>query len=322
MRLQNFIFAKILKSTIMEDMFKSKKGVPVWVQISFLLLWVGGIASLSALGAGDSSADASLSSLMTPSIIRLLIVFQAILVFFLPIVFFIFLLRQSGLSFLTLGKKPTLRWILFGVLAMLACFPLVSWTGEINSLIKLPIAFSGLENWMKSMENQSSNTSEILLNDKSVLGLILNLLTIAFTAAFSEELFFRALLQQTLTKTKLNYHIGIWIAAFVFSAIHMQFYGFFPRLLLGAVLGYLFYYTGSIWVSIIAHFLNNAFVVVLGFFSGDNVNLNPLEKSKDELDVSFGWPLALMSFVLIFCLFFIMNKNFKKEQSDEMASQV
>ncbi|MFN6036903.1 MAG: lysostaphin resistance A-like protein, partial [Bacteroidota bacterium] len=291
-----------MKSNFMEELIKIKKGAPVWLQLSFLLIWISGVALLSCLGGDTSVDDARLSGIMTPGLIRFMIVVQAVIVFFLPIIFFIFLLRQSGFPFLTLGKKPKFSWLLFGVFCMASSFPFVSWIGEINSEMHLPSVFSGMEKWMRSMETQSSKTSEILLNDKSFIGLILNLFTIAFTAAFSEELFFRATLQRTLTETRLNYHVGIWITAIIFSAIHMQFFGFFPRLFLGAVLGYLFYYTENIWVSIIAHFLNNGFVVVLGYLSSTDVHLNPLEKGKEDLDISFGWPLAILSFLVVLSL--------------------
>ena len=297
----------------MEEMMKSKKGVPVWAQLLFLIIWIGGVASLSSLGGGNDAESASIDAIMTPGLIRVLIVFQAVLVFFLPIVFFIFLLRQSGISFLTLGVRPRIVWVLLGVGAIFCSLPFVSWLGEVNSAIKLPESFSGMERWMKSMETQSSKTSEILLNDKSFSGLIFNLLTIAFTAAFSEELFFRAVLQRTITETKINFHFGVWFAAVVFSAIHMQFYGFFPRLILGAILGYLFYFTGSIWISIIAHFINNAFVVVLGFLSDTGVNLNPLEKVKDEPDFIMSWPLVTLSFISVIGIIFYLQKITKQK---------
>ena len=313
----------------MEEKIKDIKGYISGVKIVFLLAWISLIGLLSALGGDTSGQDAALSSLMTPSVIRLLILFQAVLVFFLPIAIFIFMdsivalfikpssnnsnltptsNKKSGLSLLTLGKSPRPVWVILGVLCMAASFPFVSWIGEMNAEMHLPAALSGIEKWMKAMETQSSKTSEILLNDRSYIGLILNLFTIAFVAAFSEELFFRAALQRTLTDTRINYHLGIWIAAFVFSAIHMQFFGFFPRLILGAILGYLFYFTENIWVSILAHFLNNGFVVVLGFFSKTEVSLNPLEKGKEDFDVSFGWPFAVISLIVVISLFVLLRK--------------
>jgi membrane protease YdiL (CAAX protease family) len=86
-------------------------------------------------------------------------------------------------------------------------------------------------------------------------------------------------------------------------------------LILGAILGYLFYFTGSIWISIIAHFVNNAVVVIMGFFSSEKINLNPLEKGKDEWEISFGWPLAMLSLILIFGVFYYLKKLGDKKNS-------
>src|SRR6185437_15872902 len=101
----------------------------------------------------------------------------------------------------------------------------------------------------------------------SIGGLIINLLVMAFMAALSEEIFFRGLLQQMLIKNKINAHVAIVITAILFSAFHLQFFGFIPRM----VLGYLYYITQNLWVSIIAHFCNNAFAVVAMHFYNQDV---------------------------------------------------
>jgi uncharacterized protein len=154
------------------------------------------------------------------------------------------------------------------------------------------------------------------LRDKTPMGLIGNLFTIAFLAAFVEELFFRGMLQQTLTEAKLNHHIAIWITAAVFSAIHIQFYGFLPRMFLGAILGYLFFYTGSIWVSIAAHFVNNALVVLVGYFS-DNVKLNPLENGGDEIGMKISPALAALSFMLVLGVIILLSRMKKNADTTD-----
>ena len=60
-----------------------------------------------------------------------------------------------------------------------------------------------------------------------------------------------------------NIHLSIWASAIIFSAIHFQFYGFIPRLLLGALFGYLYYWSGNLLIPMFAHFVNNAFGVIM-----------------------------------------------------------
>jgi membrane protease YdiL (CAAX protease family) len=92
--------------------------------------------------------------------------------------------------------------------------------------------------------------------------LLIALVIIAVLPAIGEELVFRGLIQNELFRGTKNIHVSIWIAAFLFSAIHIQFFGFVPRLLLGALFGYLYYWSGNLSLAILAHFVNNAVSVV------------------------------------------------------------
>ena len=108
--------------------------------------------------------------------------------------------------------------------------------------------------------------TEIFLIMESPADLLLNLFVIGFIAALSEEVFFRGALQRVLIEWTGSVHKGVWIAAVIFSAIHLQFYGFFPRMVLGAMLGYMFVWSGSLWIPIFAHFINNAVGVLLNYY--------------------------------------------------------
>jgi membrane protease YdiL (CAAX protease family) len=116
------------------------------------------------------------------------------------------------------------------------------------------------------MEESAKVLTERFLNTSSVGMMLVNLLVMALLPAVCEEMMFRGWLQRVLGKS-VNYHTAIWVSAFVFSAIHFQFYGFIPRMLIGAALGYLYYYTGSLWAPIVAHFTNNAAAVVTAFLT-------------------------------------------------------
>ena len=133
---------------------------------------------------------------------------------------------------------------------------------------------------------------------------------IAGLAALGEELLFRSLLQTSLIKICKNAHIGIIIASVIFSFIHFEFYGFLPRLVLGLLLGYMFYFSGSIWVPMLMHFLNNGTVVVLYFLNNKgitNIDLETFGKTST--------PILIASIIAMIALFYCSIKFYKKENS-------
>lgn len=122
---------------------------------------------------------------------------------------------------------------------------------------------SWLESQLKPSEELAEKLSHIFLSEASNVSLWVLVFSMAVVPAICEELVFRGILQPLFSRMTKNIHLGIWISAFIFSVIHMQFYGFLPRLLLGAVLGYLVIWSGSLWPAIFAHFVNNALAVVM-----------------------------------------------------------
>lgn len=174
-----------------------------------------------------------------------------------------------------------------------------------NSLIHFPDSLSSVEQWMRDTEDINARVTEILLDTSSVSGLLSGIFVIGVLAGIGEEFLFRGTLQRILTNGGLG-QWGIWIAAFIFSAVHLQFYGFVPRLLLGAFFGYLFYTTGSIWPGVFAHVWNNSMVVITAWYA--NVTGVKFE-NIDELGVSTqGFPvlasLSLVAVVLFFVYFY------------------
>ena len=147
--------------------------------------------------------------------------------------------------------------------ASLVLLPCINLTHYYNKMLRLPSWLSGVEKWITEMETAAEKAMELMLQTNSVGGLLINILIVAALAALSEELLFRGLLFRWLQNSISNYHWVIWIIAILFSAIHLQFYGFVPRLLLGAYLGYLLVWTGSLWAPILAHFVNNLMGVLL-----------------------------------------------------------
>lgn len=182
--------------------------------------------------------------------------------------------RVSVARFLRLDARPEAVTVVMGVVAMLLMQPLSTYTAYVNEQWALPECLRGMEEWMRGMEDTATEETLRLLDFKGGQSLWLVLLGVAVVPAVTEELLFRGAIQPLLT-SRVGAHAGVWLTAAIFSAFHFQFFGFLPRMLLGALLGYLFVYSGSMWVNMVAHLVNNAAVVVYVYvaivFGGEDV---------------------------------------------------
>ena len=144
-----------------------------------------------------------------------------------------------------------------GLIFPVAMSPLSEW----NANLSFPDFMSGFERWAKEEEDRLAKITSLITAIDSVPELLLGILVIALLPAIGEELVFRGMIQQELWRGSRNIHLAIWTSAFIFSAIHVQFFGFIPRLLLGALFGYLYYWSGNLLIPMFSHFFNNAFAV-------------------------------------------------------------
>ena len=174
--------------------------------------------------------------------------------------------REDPIEKMLLKKGLTLKQGVIAILFAVAALPMISLLAEWNKGMELPQFLASIEEMMREMEESSKVLTERFLNTTSEWMLFVNLLVMALLPAVCEEMMFRGWLQRALGQS-VDYHTAIWVSAIVFSAIHFQFYGFVPRMVIGAALGYLYYYTGSLWAPIVAHFTNNAAAVVTAFLS-------------------------------------------------------
>jgi membrane protease YdiL (CAAX protease family) len=167
----------------------------------------------------------------------------------------------------TLKKTGTLPSLLIAGFVALTALPLVSFTGYLNSQLVLPDFLSGLQDWIEAREEVSQGLILQFLQQSEPIDLVINLVMIAIIPAIGEELFFRGFLQRVF-QSRYSAHVSIWLAAAIFSAIHLQFLGFVPRMLLGALFGYLVFWSGSVWPAIVAHAINNGTAVVISYMYG------------------------------------------------------
>lgn len=215
--------------------------------------------------------------MQSPSFLRLSQTIAAVCVFLLPSFIYAYLFHDGGIKYFSSDKHISFTIALSVIVLMIVVQPAVNIIGHYNQQMILPDFMASVEEWMRGKEKSTEEILNLCFRDKGVGSFIANLLVIAVLAGIVEEFFFRGCLQKIIEKIVVNKHAAVWIAAFIFSAIHLQFYGFFPRLLLGALLGYLFVWSGSIWLPVLAHVLNNALVVVFTHIYIDTPQYNDFQ---------------------------------------------
>ena len=215
--------------------------------------------------------------------------------------------KVSPLEALEARNLPQLKFIAITLLIYIVAIPALNQIVYWNQEMSLPEFMSGFEKWCREMEEQAEQLTMGLLSSTDLFPTIVNILLIGVLTGIGEEFFFRGGLQRMLRWCDVNPHTSIWIAATVFSAMHFQFFGFIPRLLLGAFFGYMYWWTGNIWVNSFAHALNNSLVIVSSWC----INKGYLSEEFDMYGVSAdGIPLfAIISAISVALIIFILRKN-------------
>ena len=212
-----------------------------------------------------------------------------------PIVYYFITRKEHQMQELGIRKLSPPWWlILIGVALMFVSIPFSTSLTTWNESMSFGGVFAKLEDYMKMLEDAAQAATEKMLNVDTIGGLLFNLVVIALIPAIGEELTFRGVLQQSLTR-KMNPHVAIIISAAIFSFIHFQFYGFLPRMFLGILMGYMFYITNSLWTSMLMHFVNNGSAVVLYYLSNKGV----IEDAEHFGETSNVWIIVASAAVTI-----------------------
>ena len=236
--------------------------------------------------------------------------------FILPPIFLAILFDGRPARYLQLSSKPKIMSFLILGLLMLATIPIINWLSEINSHLALPSFLSSVEKWMKSSEEQAAKLTDVFLNLNSFGELLFALFMIALIPAIGEEFLFRGLLQKLLTQWMKNNHVAIFTTAALFSAMHMQFYGFVPRMFLGVILGYSVLWSGSLWISITGHFINNALAVTFTYLAKhDKISFDPDKLGSD----SSQWYALVISIIISGILVLWLKKTGSNHKSVEVT---
>jgi len=176
---------------------------------------------------------------------------------------------------------------------------------EWNANLELPEALSGFEQWARALEDAADRLTQFMTAFSSPGQFVVAMLVVAVFAGFAEELVFRGMLQPLFHRASGNIHVAIWLSAVLFSALHMQFFGFVPRVLLGVLFGYLYAWSGNLLVPMVAHFVNNGFSLLMIYLNKTQVLGMDLESTQ-----AAPWPAVVVSTMITILLLRYYQRTF------------
>lgn len=236
------------------------------------------------------------------SFLRALQIIQSVLVFILPSALAVHLLYHKNEQAIPGKGRFTIIFFIIAIVIIFFSQGFISWTGWLNHQLQLPESWQTITDWISSKEDEAMELTEVMLQTTNWPQTLITVFVIAVLPAIGEEWLFRGIIQRELTNVFRNIHIAIFVTAFVFSAIHIQFLTFLPRFVLGLMLGYLMVYSRNIWMPITAHFFNNFLAVVAYRY----YETNGLEQEALDMPVDNPFGLSVVaSFLLILGLIII-----------------
>lgn len=282
--------------------------------IFFAFMLLSMLLAMPLFGTDSLLQITGIADLSDPESIRVLKYFQitqSFGLFIVPSLVLAWLFHGHVAEYLLLNKKSASPSVLMVVALVFFSLPFVNFIAGWNSRMQFPASLENLEVWMKNAEERAAALLEVFLKVDSIGGLLFNLFMIAVLAGIGEELLFRGVIQRIFTSWTRSHHWGVWISAILFSALHMQFYGFVPRMLLGVMFGYLLVWSGSMWLPVIAHIFFNA-ISVIGIHMIDKGLLAP---EFEDIGASPGsYYLAAISLALVLLLLLLIRNENRNEK--------
>lgn len=283
-------------------------GCALFFVILFTML--GGLFSAFLFGVNPFTNPDIMNLIDEPQVVnalKLMQTFSAIGLFIVPVLLSAFLFDVKPFDWLRINKLPSTITFLLVIITILVSAPLINWMMELNQHLALPSFLKSVEDWMKESESRGADFTILFAEADSFSGLAINLFIMALLPAIGEELLFRGATQRLLIDLTKNKHIGIILSAVVFSAIHVQFYGFLPRMMMGIYFGYLVLWTGSLWPGMVGHFINNASAIIFMFLQKHHqINFDP-----DTVGTLQGDELMLVISVLAVAFLILLNYRLK-----------
>jgi len=250
------------------------------------------------------------------NLIKMVQIISSLGMFVIPALVYAKLQNRDWLGYLKIIPVPTYLALLT-IVIMFAASPALEYTTLLNKGMKLPSFLKEVEAWMLQQELKMEFLTKKFIVMNSFSSLLVNLLMLAIIPAFGEELIFRGGFQPIFTRWFRNYHVAIWLTAIIFSSIHFQFYGFLPRMFLGALFGYLFVWSGSLWLPILGHFLNNALAVFTAYwYQQQGLSIDKMFESEPSSPALIS--ISLIIFIVSIRYFYRYTQKLIENKSDSL----
>jgi len=289
---------------------------PAWIQliifggltggIMFVISWLGislvaqanGLSSMQVMSMHpEDYAKPELAGVM-----RGLLIVQFFGIFLLPSLIFAYLSDPHPLAYAGLKAPDRKSFYLWGILIIIAAFFMVEWLSLVNQDLVTRLLGKTARQWVEKGESETDNTLKNILQMKSVGDLLESILLVGLLAAIGEELFFRGILQKLLIQACKSPWVGIVFTAAIFSAFHGQFMGFIPRMILGIILGALYWYSGGIIPAMAGHFIYNSGQLILVYFKVADMD-------SKSVPGTMTWVVGIISLIVVIFLLNHLRKN-------------
>lgn len=258
----------------------------------------------------------SSDDLINLDMLKMVQIISSIGMFVIPALIYAKLQNRDWLGYLKIIPVPAYLALLT-IVIMFAASPALEYTTLLNKGMKLPSFLKEVEAWMLQQELKMEFLTKKFIVMNSFSSLLVNLLMLAIIPAFGEELIFRGGFQPIFTRWFRNYHVAIWLTAIIFSSIHFQFYGFLPRMFLGALFGYLFVWSGSLWLPILGHFLNNALAVFTAYwYQQQGLSIDKMFESEPSSPALIS--ISLIIFIVSIRYFYRYTQKLIENKSDSL----
>ncbi len=273
--------------------------ITVFVAIFMMLFAVASFALLMVtIGLSDFSSNVFLTLFAQA--------YQSLFVFFLTSLFCAYIFDKKPVQYLHLYSHAQWHSYLYVIFSMFLLIPTINVLAQWNANLHLPNCLQFVETWMAKQEDLASGVTKFLLSGNGISSLIISLFVMSILPAVGEELLFRGVLQNIMISWTKNVHVAIWVVAFIFGVIHIQFFGLVPRVLLGAFFGYLLLWGKTVWLPILAHFLNNAVSVIFYMLK----NNHKISFDIDTLGTGETFYVTIVGVVLFLAMtYFAFRKN-------------
>ena len=302
----------------MLDYFPFLHDKPFLLKIGYLVLIIalsmvlsmviGLVLALPFFGTDILSGFSTIDNLSDKTTVAFLKYFQVVNqigVFVLPAILYAYFESRNAPEYLMINRKPKLSQLFISVFIIVASIPAINWLVGINEQMHLPDYMKSIEDWMRDNEDKTNLLTEVFLSVNTISGLAVNLFIIALMAALGEELLFRGVVLRIFIDWLKNPHLAIILSSILFSALHLQFFGFLPRMVLGLLFGYIYVWTGSLWIPVILHFLFNGATVVAAYL----FNIGMISTDAESFGSTDNTYIIITSFIISIFLLLALNRK-------------